>query len=58
MRLLEKCELSMIDETIQRVQRDLRLVMAERGREENTLATDLWKKPVQLEYIILRYLYH
>lgn len=50
MRLLEKCELSMIDETIQRVQRDLRLVMAERGREENTLATDLWKKPVQLEY--------
>lgn len=47
MRLLEKCELSMIDETIQRVQRDMRLVMAERGREETTLATDLWKKPVR-----------
>lgn len=46
-RLLEKLELSMIDESLQRVQKDLKQVLAERGREESTLATDLWKKPVR-----------
>lgn len=46
-RLLEKLELSMIDETAQRVQKEIKLVLAERGREENTLTTDLWKKSVK-----------
>lgn len=45
-RLLEKLELSMIDETVQRVQKEIKLVLSERGREENTLTTDLWKKSV------------
>ena len=37
----------MMDETIQRIHKDLKLVLAERGREENTLATDLWRKSVK-----------
>jgi hypothetical protein len=36
----------MIDETTNRLQKESKLVLAERGREEGTLATDLWKKPV------------
>jgi hypothetical protein len=48
-RLLEKLEVFMIEETIQRVQRELKLVITERSREESTLATDLWKKPIMKE---------
>jgi hypothetical protein len=48
-RLLEKLELFMIDETIQRVQKDIKLVLSERCREENTLTTDLWKKSIMKE---------
>ena len=45
-RLLEKLELFMIDETVQRVQKEVKLVLSERSREENTLTTDIWKKSV------------
>jgi hypothetical protein len=38
----------MIDETTNRLQKENKLVLAERGREEGTLATDLWKKPVSI----------
>jgi hypothetical protein len=48
-RLLEKLEIFMIDDTIQRVQRELKLVVTERSREESTLATDLWKKAIVKE---------
>lgn len=43
---MEKLELSMMNETIARIQKDMRLVLNERGREENALSTDLWKKSV------------
>lgn len=43
---MEKFEKTMIDETTNRLQKENKLVLAERGREEGTLATDLWKKPV------------
>lgn len=49
LRLFEKLELSMIDETVQRVQKELKLVLSERARDENTLTTDLWKKTVMKE---------
>lgn len=48
-RLLEKFELFMIDETIQRVQKDIKSVLSERSREESTLTTDLWKKSIMKE---------
>ena len=38
----------MIDETMQRVQKEIKLVLTERTREENTLTTDLWKKTVSI----------
>lgn len=49
LRLFEKLELSMIDETVQRIQKELKLVLSERARDENTLTTDLWKKTVMKE---------
>ncbi|CAF1036407.1 unnamed protein product [Brachionus calyciflorus] len=53
LRLFEKIELSMIDETTQRAQKELKLVLSERARDENTLTTDLWKKPVMKEEFTL-----
>ena len=47
-RLLERLEQYMIDETLQRVQKEAKLVQAERGREENTITNDLWKKSVSV----------
>ena len=38
----------MINETQIRIQKEFRLVLNERAREENTLSTDLWKKTVRL----------
>jgi hypothetical protein len=48
-RLLEKLELTMIDETLYRVQKDMKLCLTERTREENSLTTDLWKKSIMKE---------
>jgi hypothetical protein len=48
-RLLEKMDLSMIHEVTLRIQKELKLVLAERGREESTLTTDLWKKSIMKE---------
>jgi hypothetical protein len=46
----------MIDETVQRVQRDMKLVLAERSREESTLTTDLWKKSViKINYLLISF---
>ena len=39
----------MIDETVQRVQKEIKLVLSERSREENTLTTDLWKRSIMKE---------
>jgi hypothetical protein len=36
----------MINETTTRIQKEMRLVLNERGREENVLSTDLWKRSV------------
>ena len=48
-RLVEKIEISMIDDTVQRVQKETKLVLAERNREESTLSTDLWKRSIMKE---------
>lgn len=39
----------MIDETLHRVQRETKLCITERTREESSLTTDLWKKSVMKE---------
>lgn len=39
----------MIDETVQRIQRETKLVLSERSRDENTLASDLWKRSIMKE---------
>ena len=39
----------MIDETLYRVQKDMKLCLTERTREENSLTTDLWKKSIMKE---------
>ena len=55
-KILEKIEISMMNETTVRVHKDMRLVLNERGREETVLSTDLWKRSVRLiKY--LRYFY-
>mgnify|MGYP001810306578 CR=1 FL=1 len=48
-RLLEKLEMAMIEETYQRVQKEAKLVQAERAREESTITSDLWKKAIMKE---------
>lgn len=48
-RLLEKLEMTMIEETYQRVQKEEKLVQAERAREESTITSDLWKKAIMKE---------
>ncbi|KAK3588936.1 hypothetical protein CHS0354_023696 [Potamilus streckersoni] len=49
-KLMENLECYMIIEVKKRLARELTLVLAERGRgEETALATDLWKKPVMKE---------
>ena len=39
----------MIDDTVQRVQKETKLVLSERSREESTLSTDLWKRSIMKE---------
>ncbi len=39
----------MIDDTVQRVQKETKLVLSERTREESTLSTDLWKRSIMKE---------
>ncbi len=39
----------MIDETVSRVQKELKQALTERSREENTLTTDLWKRSIMKE---------
>ena len=46
-KLLEGLELHMIHELQKKVAREHSLVLAERAREEGTLPTDVWKKPVR-----------
>ena len=38
----------MMSETTNRVHKEMRLVLNERGRDETVLSTDLWKRPVSL----------
>jgi hypothetical protein len=39
----------MINETVHRVQKEMKLVLAERSRDEHTLTNDLWRKAVSFE---------
>jgi hypothetical protein len=55
-RLLEGLEIHMINEVRKRVAKELTLSLAERGREENALPTDLWKRAVSDIYIKFKYL--
>ncbi|CAH3180891.1 unnamed protein product [Porites lobata] len=48
-RLLENLECTMIYDVIRRISREHTLVVSERGRDDATLPTDLWKKPVMKE---------
>ncbi|XP_028417505.1 uncharacterized protein LOC114541907 [Dendronephthya gigantea] len=48
-RLLENFECSMIGDVIKKISREHTLVLTERGREDATLPTDLWKRPVMKE---------
>ncbi|XP_048579860.1 uncharacterized protein LOC5511107 isoform X2 [Nematostella vectensis] len=48
-RLLENLECSMISDVLRRISREHTLVVSERGRDDTTLPTDLWKKPVMKE---------
>ncbi|CAB4034072.1 Hypothetical predicted protein, partial [Paramuricea clavata] len=48
-RLLENFECSMISDVIRKISREHTLVLTERGREDATLPTDLWKRPVMKE---------
>ncbi|XP_072026117.1 uncharacterized protein [Amphiura filiformis] len=52
-KLLESLEIHMIHELERKVAREHSLVLAERAREEGTLPTDLWKKPVINERITM-----
>ena len=45
-RLLENLECTMIYDVIRRISREHTLVVSERGRDDATLPTDLWKRPV------------
>lgn len=45
LKLVESLDEFMIAETIKKLTKDLNQVFAERGREEGSLPTDLWKKP-------------
>ena len=47
-RLLENLECTMIYDVIRRISREHTLVVSERGRDDATLPTDLWKKPVSV----------
>ena len=47
----------MIDETVQRVQKELKLVTTEGVREENTLTTELWKKTVETFIFLNNYMF-
>ena len=40
----------LVNNTNNRIQKEMRLVLNERSREENTLTTDLWKKKVSFSY--------
>ena len=51
-KLLEGLELHMIHELQKKVAREHSLVLAERAREEGTLPTDVWKKPVRHIFLI------
>lgn len=48
-RLLENLECTMIYDVIRRISREHTLVVSERGRDDATLPTDLWKRPVMKE---------
>ncbi|XP_068750634.1 uncharacterized protein [Montipora capricornis] len=48
-RLLENLECTMIYDVIKRISREHTLVVSERGRDDATLPTDLWKKPAMKE---------
>ena len=52
LRLLENLECTMIYDVIRRISREHTLVVSERGRDDATLPTDLWKKPVSLQQLI------
>ena len=41
----------MITEVRKKLAKELTLVLSERAREEGTLPTDLWKKPVSTRYL-------
>lgn len=45
-RLVEEFECYMLSEVKKRVSREINHVLAERARDEATMPTDLWKKPV------------
>jgi hypothetical protein len=40
----------MINETVQRIQKEMKLVLAERSRDDNTLTNDLWRKAVSFQF--------
>ncbi|XP_074637432.1 uncharacterized protein LOC141895506 [Acropora palmata] len=48
-RLLENLECTMIYDAIKRISREHTLVVSERGRDDATLPTDLWKKTAMKE---------
>jgi len=50
-RLLENLECTMIYDAIKRISREHTLVVSERGRDDATLPTDLWKKTVSTDSV-------
>lgn len=48
-KLLEKLELQMINETSARIQKEIRLVINERNRQDHVLSVDLWKRTCMKE---------
>ncbi|XP_045400102.1 uncharacterized protein LOC123633144 isoform X6 [Lemur catta] len=48
-KILENCEIHMIQEVLTKVNREMTLVLSEKSKQECTLPTDLWKHQVMKE---------